>query len=350
MQALGEAERAERIEAFVRGASGEAAARVRGLRRLAGGSSRQVWSLDLELGEGAAARTLALALRFDPTAGAKPSLAGAGLSGEFRVLAAAHAAGVPVPRVHWSCADTAVLGGAFYLMDRIDGETIATRILREPALAGAREKLPGQLGRALARIHAVDVARAKLDFLAAPPPGTSSPEAQLQQLRATFDAAPSPNPTAELVFRWLARNLPPERGRTLVHGDFRMGNVIVGPDGLRAVIDWELPHVGDPHEDLAWMCTKTWRFGRPDLPVGGVGEREPFYRAYEAESGRKLDRDALRYWEVLGSAKVLGVWIHQVNSYLSGILPSVEQATIGRRMPETELDLLQLLDPEGGAR
>jgi hypothetical protein len=98
------------------------------------------------------------------------------------------------------------------------------------------------------------------------------------------------------------------------------------------------------------MCTKTWRFGRPDLPVGGVGEREPFYRAYEDESGRKLDREALRYWETLGSARVLGVWIHQVNSYLSGILPSVEQATIGRRMPETELDLLELLDPEGSGR
>ncbi len=347
MQALDEAERVGRIEAWIRSASGEGAARVHKLRRLAGGSSRQVWSLELELGPG---RSQALALRHDPTGGAKQSLAGAGLAGEFRVLAAAHAARVPVPRVHWCCDDLSILGGAFYLMDLIEGETIAPRILREPALAAARAKLPEQLGRALARIHAVDVAGAKLDFLPAPPPGTSSPAAQLQQLRATFDAAPSPNPTGELVFRWLEQNLPPERGRTLVHGDFRIGNVIVGPEGLRAVIDWELPHIGDPHEDLAWMCTRTWRFGRPDLPVGGVGEREPFYRAYEDESGRKLDRDALRYWEILGSAKVLGVWIHQVNSYLTGILPSVEQATIGRRMPETELDLLELLDPEGAAR
>ena len=122
-----------------------------------------------------------------------------------------------------------------------------------------------------------------------------------------------------------------------------MGNVMVGPDGLRAVLDWELAHVGDPHEDLAWMCTKTWRFGNVESPVGGVGAREPFYAACEAESGRKLDRELLRYWETLSSLKVLGVWIVQMRSYLTGVLPSVEQAAIGRRMAETELDLLELL-------
>ena len=129
-----------------------------------------------------------------------------------------------------------------------------------------------------------------------------------------------------------------------MHGDFRMGNVIVGPEGLRTVLDWELAHVGDPHEDLAWMCIKTWRFGQLDQPVGGVGAREPFYRAYESESGRALDREALRYWELLCSLKVVCVWIFQVRAYLSGAIPSVEQAAIGRRIAETELDLLQLLD------
>ncbi len=132
--------------------------------------------------------------------------------------------------------------------------------------------------------------------------------------------------------------------RTLVHGDFRMGNVVVGPDGLRAVLDWELAHVGDPHEDLAWMCTRTWRFGHASAPVGGVGPREPFYRAYEQESGRTLDRAALRWWETLCSAKVCVVWIVQMNAYLSGVIPSVEQAAIGRRMAETEFDLLELLE------
>jgi aminoglycoside phosphotransferase (APT) family kinase protein len=137
--------------------------------------------------------------------------------------------------------------------------------------------------------------------------------------------------------------VPPERDRTLVHGDYRMGNVIVGPEGLRAVLDWELAHVGDPHEDLAWMCTKTWRFGNPAAPVGGVGAREPFYAAYERESGRRLDRGALHYWEILSTAKVCVVWIMQVNAWYAGIIPTVEHAAIGRRMAETEHDLLELL-------
>jgi aminoglycoside phosphotransferase (APT) family kinase protein len=337
---------AERIEAFVGEASGESGARVSGLRRLAGGSSRQVWALDLELGEGAARRTLALALRIDPTAGRRESVSsqsGGGFGAEFDLLAAVHRNGVPVPRVWWSCKDAGLLGGPFYLMDRVEGETIPRRILRGEELAAAREKLPEQLGRTLARIHAVDVAREGLEWLPAPPPGASSPEVQLANLRAAFDIAPSPAPVLELAYRWLEKNLPPELGRTLVHGDYRMGNVIVGPEGLRAVLDWELAHVGDPHEDLAWMCTKTWRFGQVERAVGGVGDREPFYRAYEQESGRALDRAALRYWELLSSARCAAVWIAQLRAYLSGIIPSVEQAVIGRRMAETELDLLELL-------
>jgi aminoglycoside phosphotransferase (APT) family kinase protein len=340
-------ERARRIAEFARVQSGRSPVEVSGLRRLAGGSSRQVWSLDLTIGEGAEAERRALVLRIDPKhgRGESPSAAG-GFAAEFRLLSVVHRAGCPVPRVYWSCEDAQLLGGPFYLMDRIEGETIPRRILRDDAHAAAREKLPEQLGSALARIHAVDPRAEGLDFLPAPPAGSTAPEVQLAQVRAGFDLSPSPNPTLELVYRWLERDVPPERDRTLVHGDYRMGNVVVGPEGLRAVLDWELAHVGDPHEDLAWMCTKTWRFGNFDLPVGGVGAREPFYRAYERESGRKLDRDALRYWEVLCSAKVATVWIYQVRAYLSGIIPSVEQAAIGRRMAETELDLLELLEVE----
>ena len=177
-----------------------------------------------------------------------------------------------------------------------------------------------------------------------PPQGSSSAVEQLAQLRRGIDTAASPTPVCEWALRWLEQHAPrATNAPALVHGDYRMGNVIVGPEGLRAVLDWELAHVGDPHEDLAWMCTKTWRFGNPGSPVGGVGPREPFYRAYEAERGGTLDRDALRWWETLCSAKVCVVWIMQMNAYLSGVIPSVEHAAIGRRMAETELDLLELL-------
>jgi aminoglycoside phosphotransferase (APT) family kinase protein len=342
VQALQSDEGPKRVARFIAEQAGESRVEVAGLRRLAGGSSRQVWSLDAVVGD----RHLDLVLRIDPTFGRDAERVGraGGFSGEFEILRAAHAAGVPVPRPWWWCGDPELLGGPFYLMDRVEGETIPRRILRSEELEAARAELPAQLGTALAGIHTIDIESDALAWLPAPPPGRSSPEAQLDQLRLMLDAAPSPTPVGEWAYRWLAQNLHDERDRGFVHGDFRMGNVIVGPEGLRSVLDWELAHVGDPHEDLAWMCTKTWRFGNLDKPVGGVGEREPFYAAYEAASGRKLDRELLLYWETLSSLKVLGVWIMQMRSYLTGILRSVEQATIGRRMAETELDLLQLLD------
>jgi aminoglycoside phosphotransferase (APT) family kinase protein len=344
MEKLEREERVRRVAAWVERASG-ARASVEGLRPLAGGSSRQVWSVDVALERAGASEKKALVLRIDPTAakrGAQPD--GGGFHLEFRLLEEARRSGVPVPRVYWPCAELEPLGGPFYFMDRVLGETIGTRILREPALANARALLPEQLGSALARIHRMRPDAPGLERLPRPASGKPSPDEQLAQLRRGFDAAPSPTPVCEWAYRWLAKHVPPERDRTLVHGDFRMGNVIVGPEGLRAVLDWELAHVGDPHEDLAWMCTKTWRFGNASAPVGGVGAREPFYTAYERESGRALDRDALRYWEILASAKVCVVWIMQMNAYFAGVIPTVEHAAIGRRMAETELDLLQLLE------
>ena len=305
MQKLEPGERERRIAEWIREESGVGAVGVSDVRRLTGGSSRQVWSVDVTLGEGASAESLPLVLRIDPTGGQRPSRSAdaGGFTREFLLLQAAHAHGVPVPRVHWSCADPETLGGSFYLMDRIEGETIPRRIFRSEELAGAREQLPEQLGRALARIHRVDLDAEGVKTLPRPAEGRSSPEQQAFQLRQGTGISPAPSPTLELVQRWLEQNMPDETDRTLVHGDYRVGNVIVGPEGLRAVLDWELAHLGDPHEDLAWMCTKTWRFGNVDLPVGGIGKREPFYAAYESESGRTLDRDPPRYWEVRCSAK-----------------------------------------------
>jgi len=348
MEKLDREERVRRIEAWITLHAGRPA-RVENLRRMAGGSSRQVWSLDLSLEGAAGAEKSALVLRIDPTAGSSAARGlgadGGGFRLEFRLLEEALRCGVPVPRVYWPCAELEPLGGPFYFMDRIEGETIGTRILREPALASARERLPEQLGRALSRIHRMSPDAPGLERIARPAPGVSSSIEQLAQIRRGIDAAPSPTPVCEWAYRWLEKQAPSGGGaHTLVHGDYRMGNIVVGPEGLRAVLDWELAHVGDPHEDLAWMCTKTWRFGNPGAPVGGVGPREPFYRAYEAESGRTLDRDALRWWETLSSAKVCVVWIVQMNAYFSGVIPSVEQAAIGRRMAETELDLLELLE------
>jgi aminoglycoside phosphotransferase (APT) family kinase protein len=129
----------------------------------------------------------------------------------------------------------------------------------------------------------------------------------------------------------------------VVHGDFRNGNLMVGPDGIRAVLDWELVHAGDAMEDLGWLCVKAWRFGNVDLPVGGFGRYEQLIDAYEDEAGRPLDRQALRWWEVLGTVKWGVMCIMQATAHTSGAVRSVELAAIGRRVCENEWDLLGLI-------
>ncbi|HEY7070744.1 MAG TPA: phosphotransferase family protein, partial [Acidimicrobiales bacterium] len=162
------------------------------------------------------------------------------------------------------------------------------------------------------------------------------------QLRATLDAAGEPHPAFELGFRWLDRHRPPPGRSTVVHGDFRLGNLIVGPDGLRAALDWELVHAGDPLEDLGWLCVRAWRFGA-EPRVGGFGTVDDLVAAYEAESGTRVDRDALAWWEVLGTLKWGIICALQAATHLTGMVRSVELAAIGRRVCEVESDLLELL-------
>lgn len=292
---------------------------VRNLRRLSGGASRETWSFDSS-GEGFVLRR------------ARPGAALGGVDEEV-LLRAAAAAGVPVPAVRSSLPDG-------YVMERIEGETIPRRILREEAYAAALPRMAAQCGEILARIHAIDPAT--LPPLPRPDPGAHPARVELERLRAVIDRHDEPHPTFELAFRRLGEHVPPARDPALVHGDFRHGNFIVGPEGIRAVLDWELAHVGDPHEDLGWLCVKSWRFGRNASPVGGFGEREALYRAYEAAGG-KLDRDAVAWWEVFGTLRWGVICVVQAFTHLDGHVRSVELATIGRRVCETEWDLLELI-------
>ena len=308
-------------------ATGEADVRVEGLSRLSGGASRETWAFDLV---GPAGRER-LILRRDPPGA--PRAGGMGV--EAAVVRAAGAAGVPVPRVVTASDDVGLIGSAFMVVERIDGETIPRRILRQADLAPARSRLAEQCGRILATIHSVrpgDV------------PGIERQD-PLAQYRETLDQIGWPSPTFELAFRWLEqhRPLPADgTGARVVHGDFRNGNLIVGPDGVRAVLDWEMAHLGDPMEDLAWLCVKSWRFG-VDLPVGGFGTYDQLIGAYEAAGGAPVDRDGLHWWEILGNLKWGVICMMQAWAHTSGAVRSVELAAIGRRVCETEWDLLDLL-------
>jgi len=331
----------ERLEGFIAAEAGLPAGSVAvsGLARLAGGASRELWSLDLALERESGPEQLELVLRRDP-----PGRSETDRGLEARLLSAAGAAGVPVPAVHWGSNDPAVLGSPFFLMERLAGETLPRRLLRDAEYGKAREVMVGELGAVLARIHAIDPEPLGLGGVDAGQYGSGSARAQIERMTAALrHLAVEPHPVLDLAERWLLARAPAPRALHLVHGDYRIGNVMFGPEGTRAVLDWELAHLGDPVEDLGWICVRAWRFGEDALPAGGLGTREELVAAYEAAGGTPVAPDALRFWEAFGNFKLALVFVSQARAFLDGSR-SVELASLGRRIAEAELELLELID------
>ena len=267
---------------------------------------------------------------------------------ELGAVKAADLAGVAVaPTVCFEPAGGRFGAGAAYAMEFVSGTAVAPRVLRRDELAIARERLPGQLAAALAQTHTVEPGA--VEGLAG---GASDPALEACDLwEAELDAIGEPLPAVEAGLRRLRLNPPPPAEPRLVHGDFRLGNLIVDEHGLAAVIDWELCHAGDPAEDLAWLALRSWRFGNDDLPVAGLGETEPFLAAYEAAGGARPDAERLRWWEAMGNVKWAVICARQAHDHLTGARPSAELASLGRRICEPEWDLLQILTgPAGSGR
>jgi aminoglycoside phosphotransferase (APT) family kinase protein len=297
---------------------------IEGLRTLTGGASRTTWAFDATTG----GQRRSLILRIGP-----PDDVHAGMELEARAQAAAAAVGAPVPHVLVADDSVGSLGNPFLICDAIAGETIVRRIQRQLDDTG-RARLLRQCAEALAAIH-----RADTDL-----PGLTV-EDQLAEYREQLDTMADTTATFEWAFRWLAASRPTPSPPHLVHGDFRMGNLIVDGSGLAAVLDWELVHVGEVYEDLAWFCIRAWRFGAPlDLAAGGLGSVEDFLHAYENAAGATVDRTAFHWWLVLATLRWGVICRYQAERHLSGQTRSVELATIGRRVCETEWDLLNLLD------
>lgn len=314
---------------------------VRELRLLTGGASRQTWSLDaaLQYADGRSV-VVPLVLRSDPQGGPQGML---DRSLEYRVLEAAFAEGVSVPKPY-ALGDES-LGAPFFLMERVEGETLPRRLFRDAVYQQARQVMVRQLGANLARIHRLPVERYRLAGLPAPQAGRSPAEEELERYEERYRTmAREPHPALELAFRWLRRHLPATQECVLVHGDYRMGNIIFGPEGVRAILDWELAHLGDPMEDLGWICVRSWRFGNDQLPVGGVGTREDFWQAYEEAGGYPVDPARVRFWEIFGNLRWGVICLNMTQPFLDGINPSVELAAIGRRTAEAEWELLHLME------
>lgn len=301
---------------------------VSDLRRLSGGASRETWSFTARRADGSERE---LICQRERPGGVRT---GGGMAAEGSLLAAAAAAGVPVPGVVATDRPGGVdLGAPFIVTERVPGETIPRRVLRDERYARARAQLARQAGRALAAIHRIDPDRVE---------GLHEQD-QLEQFRTLLDALGEPHPAFELGFRWLEAHRPPGPVRPcVVHGDFRTGNLVIDPDGLRAVLDWELSHLGDPVEDLGWFCVRAWRFGSPHR-AGGFGPVEELLAGYVEGGGPPVPQEALRWWETLGTLKWGVMCIVQAATHLSGATRSVELAAIGRRTAENEEDVLRLV-------
>ncbi|HUY65311.1 MAG TPA: phosphotransferase family protein [Acidimicrobiales bacterium] len=298
---------------------------VRNLRRLSGGASRITSSFELVAGDGTVSRLIVQQDRGD----------GAGQGGragtEAALLRAARAAGVPVPGVVAS-SDAAGLRAGWLVVEWLDGETIPRKILRDPEWAGARTALTAQCGMALAAIHSIDPHTI----------GGLPPRDPLGDPLPLLDGLGEVRPALELGVRWLDANRPPPGRWVTVHGDFRNGNLLVGPDGLRAVLDWELAHAGDPAEDIGWLCARAWRFGGPD-PVGGFGKLPVLLEAYMADGGGAIGPERVAWWQVYATVKWAVICALQASAHLRGTTRSVELAAIGRRICESEWDLFVAL-------
>jgi len=306
--------------------------RVVRLKQLSGGASQETWSFDLETAEG----VRPLILRRAPGGVvSKRATAAPDHATEAAILKLAHKAGVSVPEVQCVLSETDGIGPG-YVMTRIEGDTIARKILRDAEFAGARRVLAFQCGETLARIHGIP--RETL-----PPLNAVTPRAQLAQYLETYHSYDYPHPVFEAAFKWLEQRLPEAGALTLVHGDFRNGNLVVGPEGIRAVLDWELTHVGDPAEDLGWLCVNSWRFGETAKAVGGFGSVDQLLEGYAAGGGTGMTPERVRFWEIFGTLKWGIMCMTMYQAFAQGTDRSVERAAIGRRASETEIDLVNIL-------
>lgn len=321
----------DELQAFIERETRSAVA-ITAFTTLPGGTIRRAWAFDADIARGALAGRHRLIYLLDR--GGKPLGSRLGREEEFRLLAAMHGAGVRVPRPYWRL-------GQGLILERVEGEVVGRRLLRERAYESVRPRLLEQFGAELARIHAVPPA-------AVPglpgPTGRDAARAQLDEIERELREAGEPHPALELALRWLRPRTPATEGVVIVHGDYRLGNAVVDTErGLAAVLDWELAHLGDGGEDLGWMCLRYW--GGVDFPgEPTLGPWGRFLDGYAAVSGRRLTPERARYWQVFAHFRWGVIMLRQARRHLEGIERNLELAAIGRRRAEVEWDLLRLLE------
>jgi aminoglycoside phosphotransferase (APT) family kinase protein len=230
-------------------------------------------------------------------------------------------------------------------MRRARGVGAGRLITRQEA---PQPELARELGRQLALLHTIRPGAVGLDFLTAPAaPGLAAARLYRQWLGAEA----SRDPVLAWGLRWLEQNAPPPGEITLCHRDYRTGNYLVDDGRLTAILDWEFAGWSDPMEDVAWFCSRSWRFARPDREAGGIAARADFYSGYEDASGRRIDPARIAFWETSAYLRWAAIAWQQAERHTSGAEPSLELALTGRMLPEILADMLLHLETvEGGAR
>lgn len=255
---------------------------------------------------------------------------------QFRVMRVAFDHGFPVPEPILLFEEEDGLGEGF-VTAFVEGETMPKRIVSGAAFDPVRPRLARQAGELLALLHGIDPG--KVEALATSPDSLDPLAAQVRR----YDLYDEPHPPIELGLRWLELNRPTTAAPVFLHGDFRTGNLMVGAAGIAAVLDWECSHLGDAAEDLGWLCTRSWRFDRPDLRVGGFGRLDDLLDAYASSGGRRIDPDEIRYWEVFGLVRWAVLNVMQAHGHVFGGRRDVTFAACGRNTSLIEYDLLMTL-------
>lgn len=327
----------DRVQRFLGRATQSRAVAVTAWERLSGGAIQENVGIAVEIEGGPHAGSHRWVVRSDA-----PSAVAVSHSrpAEFALLAAAHAAGVRVPRPLWLCEEAGL--PSFFVMERSPGIAAGHRLVKDDTLVPDRERLAADLGENLARLHAVRPPQASLPFLGAPPADPA--RERLAAYRADLDALGGcgVNPVLEWGLRWCERHAGAALAPVLLHRDYRTGNYLVHEGRLAAVLDWEFAGWGDPREDIGWMFARCWRFGRYDRVAGGVGPAAAFLQAYHAAGGAAVAEDDTLYWQVVAHIRWAVIALQQAERHRRGAQFSLELALTAHILPELEWEILEL--------
>ena len=310
---------------------------ISNLEQIPGGASRETWSFDARWREEGGDTERAFIVRRDPGA----SVLETERDVEFGVYRALAGTGVPVPPVYWLETDPRWLERPFFVMGRVAGET-------DPRLlASAAPELRAEMGRQaveiMGRIHNLDWRSLGVDFLDVPPSPAHCADLEIDKWEAILEKDRlEPHPILSLGLRWLRHHKPVAQKVTLVHADYRTGNFLYDQSNILGILDWEMVHLGDPMEDVAWFCVKMWRWAG-DETVGGLLDREEFYRLYEQYGGMPVDREAVRFWEILGNVKLAIIFVTGIRSYCEGLTSDILLALTSRLKPGIEEEIATLI-------